>query len=989
MMKAHEPKVNHISVRLKNWTITLFVCLSLCLLSAAQGVAQTTCKLRIRTDRLPAAEPTPVPLPPAGGTFCDPTFGTRIMRVTDDKSAPYGAGTSYSYWPTFNLNNTKILVVNPAAAHQGDIYEFNPETFTLVRRLPSLPYAPETRQAIKLDDAVWSYSDPNKLFVHADNGTLLYSYDLNGNLKLIADMARFISPGHFITHMSVSQDEKTFAFNITSPELDSEGRPIYRDAGYLVYSALNDRPVAKSSEGINEVRIDKTGRYLFVNKNMPDPAPADTIEVQIVDLETGVVENLTDGPPDHAPSHYDVGTGVAVGATNYLEGITARKMSTPHSFNQILDLTHEGNGGGFHLSMLADNESWVLVSFYTPHKYSYTATKGSPSGKAGWGYPLQRELVQVATDGSQRVRRLVHHQSIWQGDSPIKAIKEHGYYDSPRANISRDGRFIAFSSNWGRTGATTTRHDMFIAQIPPAPSSQPGGVISSGNYDETYRVNVAAAAQGATASASSVYPIGSYTASSVINGDRKGLNWGAGGGWNDATQDVFPDWLQIDFKGTKNINEVDVFTSQDDYANPSDPTETMTFTMWGLTGFEVQFWDGAAWMPIPGATVSGNNKVWRRFTFPDIATSKIRVVANSGLAGYSRLTEVEAYQSSESDEQAAASFLQSDTTTQGNWKGKYGGQGYSLVGDGVSYPAYAQVSVTGATTHIWAASTSDVRALQKAAQGSTDRIAATLYSATEYTIDLNLTDGMTHQVAMYSLDWDYNNLRAQNVQIRDAVTGALLDSRSMTNLTNGQYAVWYLRGHVRMKVTYTGPAGLNAVTSALFFDSPAGGSGGSQIPLVINNSGFENPALGTSYQYSPAGAGWTFGGGAGVAGNGSDFTTGNPAAPEGVQVAFLQMASPSTISQVISGFRSNTSYAVNFKVAQRGNYQSSSQDFEVFIDNTSLGVFHPLGINYRTITTATFTVTEGAHTLKFVGKNTNGGDNTVFLDDITVTSTSQ
>jgi hypothetical protein len=308
----------------------------------------------------------------------------------------------------------------------------------------------------------------------------------------------------------------------------------------------------------------------------------------------------------------------------------------------------------------------------------------------------------------------------------------------------------------------------------------------------------------------------------------------------------------------------------------------------------------------------------------------------------------------------------------------------------VSYPAYAQLNLTGATTHIWAGSTSDVRALQKAAQGSADRIAATVYSATEFTIDLNLTDGMTHQVALYSVDWDYNNLRAQNVQIRDAVTDALLDSRSMTNLTGGQYAVWNLRGHVRIKVSYTGPAGLNAVTSAIFFDSPgANGSGGSQTPVVINNSGFENPALGASYQYSPAGAGWVFVGGAGVTGNGSAFTTGNPAAPEGTQVAFLQVAAPSTISQVISGFRSNTSYTVSFKVAQRGNYQSSSQDFEVFIDNTSLGVFNPLGTNYRIITTAPFTVTEGAHTLKFVGRNTNGGDNTAFLDDIIVTSTSQ
>ena len=37
---------------------------------------------------------------------------------------------------------------------------------------------------------------------------------------------------------------------------------------------------------------------------------------------------------------------------------------------------------------------------------------------------------------------------------------------------------------------------------------------------------------------------------------------------------------------------------------------------------------------------------------------------------------------------AAASFVRSDTTTKGNWRGTYGGDGFSVVGDTTSYPAY-------------------------------------------------------------------------------------------------------------------------------------------------------------------------------------------------------------------------------------------------------------------------------------------------------------
>lgn len=467
-MKTREQRMNLTSARLKNRTVLLFVCLSLCLLSAAQVTAQVVCTPSIKTDRQPYPKPTPPPtLPAAGGTFCDPTFGTRIMRVTDINNAPSGAGTSYSFWPTFNSNNSRILVMDPSLTPQGVIYEFNATTFTLGTRLANFPLLAGSNPP-KLDDAVWSHNDPDKLFVHIDNGTKVYSYDVPNRVygNPIIDVAPYLAPDHFITHMSVSRDDLTFAFNITRVQCDPGQDCIYPDAGYIVFrrSTVPNTPPVKllqSAEGINEVRIDKTGRYLFVNKNLPVPYNASSIEVQIIDLETCLVTNLTDGYPNYAPSHYDVGTGIAVGAADALVGITARSMASPFGLTKILSLTQEVNGGGFHLSMLADNEDWVLVGFYTPHVNGV----------------MQDELVQVATrlppDGVERVRRLLHHQSVWQGDSSDPIIKEIGYYDAPHANISRDGRFIAFRSNWGRTGATTTRHDLFIAEIEPAPSLTP------------------------------------------------------------------------------------------------------------------------------------------------------------------------------------------------------------------------------------------------------------------------------------------------------------------------------------------------------------------------------------------------------------------------------------------------------------------------------------------------------------------------------------
>src|SRR6478672_8909885 len=154
--------------------------------------------------------------------------------------------------------------------------------------------------------------------------------------------------------------------------------------------------------------------------------------------------------------------------------------------------------------------------------------------------------------------------------------------------------------------------------------------------------NVALASNGATATASSIYSE-QYSARGTINGDRTGAGWGGDKAWNDGTLDSFPDWLQVDFAGTKTISEIDVFTLQDNYLSPVEPTEGMTFSKYGLTNFDVQYWTGSAWVTVPAGSITGNNKVWTKISFPAIATTKIRVLVNSALYSYSRITELEAW----------------------------------------------------------------------------------------------------------------------------------------------------------------------------------------------------------------------------------------------------------------------------------------------------------------------------------------------------------
>ena len=82
---------------------------------------------------------------------------------------------------------------------------------------------------------------------------------------------------------------------------------------------------------------------------------------------------------------------------------------------------------------------------------------------------------------------------------------------------------------------------------------------------------------------------------------------------------------------------------QDNYSNPSEPTLADTFGQYGVTSFDIQYWNGSGWVTVPGGSVTGNNKVWTQVTFSAITTNKIRVQVNNSLASYSRLVEVEAW----------------------------------------------------------------------------------------------------------------------------------------------------------------------------------------------------------------------------------------------------------------------------------------------------------------------------------------------------------
>ena len=99
--------------------------------------------------------------------------------------------------------------------------------------------------------------------------------------------------------------------------------------------------------------------------------------------------------------------------------------------------------------------------------------------KCVWG----DEVIAAATDGSKKVWRFAHNRT-WvhmptRGEDGQKAMPKdrtkmaesqpYNFWDTPRGNVSQDGRFFMFSSNWedtcGKDRAGRFRQDVFIVKL--------------------------------------------------------------------------------------------------------------------------------------------------------------------------------------------------------------------------------------------------------------------------------------------------------------------------------------------------------------------------------------------------------------------------------------------------------------------------------------------------------------------------------------------
>jgi hypothetical protein len=418
--------------------------------------------------------PSSMPKPAVNVPYTDPAFGTQMVRISDSEAdrakmkiggAEANVHVLYAYYPTFNVDSTRMLVGTSQAGHAG-IYNFDPDTMQAEYFSDLYNYESGYRfnEAIAPEGAYWSATDPDVLY-----GIKQYNYEaqivaMNVVTKESVVIKNFVADGDlpegYARQLSKSfVDDRYFAFHWIPDQGHDlnlyDNKNMVRKA--VVYDRLTDTTYIWDMEEmgydpsqwrLDEVRLDHKGKilHIFMYKEVGD--------VQAVifwDFANQAPEDaifINDGFEERGGGHYDMGTDIQVqmdrwGNTGFQ--VIKRELADPKQWTIIATSPVEDWQSSAHISATGPDDSWALVSTYTGLE--------SPDYSA----PFTNELVLVRTDGSGDILRLAHTYGTQPGWS---------YLHSPFGNISPDGRFFAFSSNWmnGSPGEGTL--DVYVGRIP-------------------------------------------------------------------------------------------------------------------------------------------------------------------------------------------------------------------------------------------------------------------------------------------------------------------------------------------------------------------------------------------------------------------------------------------------------------------------------------------------------------------------------------------
>lgn len=168
-------------------------------------------------------------------------------------------------------------------------------------------------------------------------------------------------------------------------------------------------------------------------------------------------------------------------------------------------------------------------------------------------------------------------------------------------------------------------------------------------------------------------------------------------------------------------------------------------------------------------------------------------------------------------------FVGIDTNTLGSWRGRYGRDGFWLVGENRRLPEWFGAVVQGGEPSPLVFDTFLPQALLR--PDGDGRFAEALFGRPSFTIDLAPLDGRPAVVGLYLLDFNFRR-RVLEIAV-ETPAGEALDRQIASDFSRGQYLLWEIAGPARFRFTSTAFA---AGMSALFVDR-----GFTALELLRNN----------------------------------------------------------------------------------------------------------------------------------------------------------
>jgi hypothetical protein len=368
--------------------------------------------------------------PAKGNTFIDPIFKTKVLRVTDDGDGKQ-ASVAYSYWSAFNSDSKKFVIGIDGIPH---LYKLKPKKLKATKVGPLFD-----SDQMQWEGLSWSASDPNTIYglsgylssikirgYNVNSRKYTFEHDFTAAGELPAGIAQQMSKAR--------SNDRYFSFHWRP----AEGQPVK-------YAVVYDKELNKTHlfdvndptcgfPEFDECRLDRDGNFLVMISSKDFYVWQ--FAAQAPDKRIVVGKNAE----QRAGGHSDSGSGVLFHSDiwgNNGNRLIRRPLNTPVNWQDMFDSGVQDWQTDHHISLTGPSDDWVLVT---------TMTYTTPN----YIFPFTNEIFMIKSDGTGKVERLLQHRST-----------NKDYWSTPRANLSPDGKFIAYTSDWGGGHV-----DVYIAALP-------------------------------------------------------------------------------------------------------------------------------------------------------------------------------------------------------------------------------------------------------------------------------------------------------------------------------------------------------------------------------------------------------------------------------------------------------------------------------------------------------------------------------------------